>query len=89
MIAKVFAVRLGAEGIAVYDIQPGVIETDMTRAVKDAYQRRIKEEGLTLLPRLGEPAEIGRIIATLATGGLPYTTGHVISADAGMLVSRF
>ena len=89
MIAKVFAVRLGGEGVAVYDIQPGVIETEMTRAVKDAYQRRIGEEGLTLFPRLGEPAEIGRIIATLATGGLPYTTGHVISADAGMLVSRF
>lgn len=89
MIAKVFAVRLGGEGIAVYDIQPGVIETDMTRAVRDLYQKRIFEQGLTLFPRLGDPSEIGRIIATLATGGLPYTTGHVISADAGMLVSRF
>lgn len=89
MIAKVFAVRLGGEGIAVYDIQPGVIETDMTRAVRDLYQKRISEQGLTLFPRLGDPSEIGRIIATLATGGLPYTTGHVISADAGMLVSRF
>lgn len=89
MIAKVFAVRLGGEGIAVYDIQPGVIETDMTRVVRDMYQKRISEQGLTLFPRLGDPSEIGRIIATLATGGLPYTTGHVISADAGMLVSRF
>lgn len=89
MIAKVFAVRLGGEGIAVYDIQPGVIETDMTRAARDMYQKRISEQGLTLFPRLGDPSEIGRIIATLATGGLPYTTGHVISADAGMLVSRF
>ena len=89
MIAKVFAVRLGGEGIAVYDIQPGVIETDMTRVARDMYQKRISEQGLTLFPRLGEPSEIGRIIATLATGGLPYTTGHVISADAGMLVSRF
>lgn len=89
MIAKVFAVRLGGEGIAVYDIQPGVIETTMTRVARDMYQKRITEEGLTLFPRLGDPSEIGRIIATLATGGLPYTTGHVISADAGMLVSRF
>jgi 3-oxoacyl-[acyl-carrier protein] reductase len=89
MIAKVFAVRLGGEGIAVYDIQPGVIETDMTRVARDMYQKRISEQGLTLFPRLGDPSEIGRIIATLATGGLPYTTGHVISADAGMLVSRF
>ena len=88
MISKVFAVRLGAENIAVYDVQPGLIETDMTRPVLDMYQRRI-EEGMTLLPRMGQPADLGRIIATLAEGALPYTTGHVISADAGMLVSRF
>lgn len=89
MISRVFAVRLGGDGVAVYDIQPGVIETDMTRKVKDDYRRRIESEGLTLFPRLGQPRDIGQIIATLATGGLPYTTGQVIAADAGMLVSRF
>lgn len=89
MSSKVFAVRLGGEGIAVYDIQPGLIETDMTRLVADVYRRRVAEEALTLLPRLGAPEEVGRIVATLAGGGLPYTTGHVISVDAGMLVSRY
>ncbi|MCP4317859.1 MAG: 3-ketoacyl-ACP reductase [Hyphomicrobiales bacterium] len=89
MISKTFAVRLGEENIAVYDVQPGLIETDMTKTVKGTYQRRIDEEGLTLFPRLGQPVEMGRIVATLATGGLPYTTGQTISADAGMLVSRF
>jgi 3-oxoacyl-[acyl-carrier protein] reductase len=89
MISKVFAVRLGAENIAVYDIQPGVIETAMTSVVKDAYERRIRDEGLTLLPRMGKPEEVGRIVATVAGGALPYTTGQVISADAGMLVQRF
>ncbi len=89
MISKAFSVRLGAENIAVYDIQPGLIETAMTRPVVDMYQRRIDDDALTLLPRLGQPEDVGRIIATLATGGLPYTTGHVISADAGLLVSRF
>lgn len=89
MTSKVFAVRLGGEGIAVYDVQPGVIETAMTSVVKDSYERRIQDEGLTLLPRMGRPEDVGRIIATLASGGLPYTTGHVISADAGMLVQRF
>ncbi|MGE0279806.1 MAG: 3-ketoacyl-ACP reductase [Rhizobiaceae bacterium] len=89
MTSKVFAVRLGGEGIAVYDIQPGVIETAMTSVVKDSYEHRIRDEGLTLLPRMGRPEEVGRIIATLASGALPYTTGHVISADAGMLVQRF
>ena len=43
----------------------------------------------TLFPRIGQPEEMGRIIAALASGALPYTTGQVISADAGMLVPRF
>ena len=89
MISQVFAVRLGQENVAVYDIRPGLIATDMTKPVIEDYQRRIDEEGLTLLPRIGQPADIGGIVATLANGDLPYTTGQVISADAGMLVSRF
>ena len=89
MIAKILAVRLGRENIAVYDIQPGLIETDMTGPVIEDYKRRVAEEGITLLPRVGKPEDMGAIMATLASGGLPYTTGHVISADGGMLVSRF
>ncbi len=89
MIAKVFAVRLGAEGIAVYDIQPGLIDTDMTKTVKQMYEQRIAEEGATLIPRMGKPADVGKIIATLASGGMPYTTGHTIMADAGLILPRF
>jgi 3-oxoacyl-[acyl-carrier protein] reductase len=88
MVSKALAVRLGSEKIAVYDIQPGLIATEMTAPVIEAYRRRA-EEGLTLLPRIGAPEEVGRIVATLATGRLPYTTGQTISADAGMLVPRF
>lgn len=88
MIARTFAVRLGREGIAVYDIQPGVIETAMTAPARDAYAERIAG-GLTLLPRAGQPGDVGGIIAMLASGGLPYTTGHAISVDGGMLVPRF
>ena len=88
MISKTFAVRLGVENVAVYDVQPGLIETDMTAPVIDHY-RKAASDGLTLLPRVGQPCEVGQIIATLASGRLPYTTGQVISADAGMLVSRF
>ncbi|MEO6300518.1 MAG: 3-ketoacyl-ACP reductase [Paracoccaceae bacterium] len=88
MVSKALAVRLGPENIAVYDVQPGLIATEMTAAVIASYRKRA-EEGLTLLPRVGQPAEIGMIIASLATGRLPYTTGQVISADAGMLVPRF
>ncbi len=88
MIAKGWAVRLGREGIAVYDLQPGLIATDMTAGVIDQYQKRAKE-GLTLLPHVGQPEDMGTIIATLATGKLPYTTGLSIAADGGMLVPRF
>lgn len=88
MVSKALAVRLGAENIAVYDVQPGLIATEMTAPVIEAYTKRA-EDGLTLFPRVGQPADMGKIIASLATGQLPYTTGQVISADAGMLVPRF
>jgi 3-oxoacyl-[acyl-carrier protein] reductase len=88
MASKAWAVRLAREGIHVYDVQPGLIATDMTAAVIDTYRARA-EAGLTLLPRVGTPEEMGQIIATLASGRLPYTTGQVISADGGLLVPRF
>ncbi len=88
MISKVFAVRLGPEGIAVFDVQPGLIETDMTKPVIASYQKRA-EEGLCLIPRVGQPEEAAKVIATLASGDLPYTTGQVISVDGGMFVPRF
>ena len=88
MVSKALAVRLGPENIAVYDVQPGLIETDMTAPVIEDYRKRAAD-GLTLFPRIGQPEEIGRLIAALASGELPYTTGQVISADGGMLVPRF
>lgn len=88
MVSKTFAVRLGGEGIHVYDVQPGLIATQMTAPVLDQYERRA-QEGLTVLPRVGTPEDMGTIIATLASGKLPYTTGQVISADGGLLIPRF
>ncbi len=88
MVSRVWAVRLGAEGVAVYDVRPGVIDTDMTSPVIGDYARRAAE-GLTLIPRVGQPGDVGEIIGSLASGKLPYTTGQVISADGGMLVPRF
>lgn len=88
MVSKTWAVRLGPQNIAVYDVRPGLIDTDMTAPVIEQYAERAKR-GLTLLPRVGLPSEVGEIIATLASGRLPYTTGQVIAADAGMLVPRF
>lgn len=88
MSSKAWAVRLGRENIAVYDVQPGLIATEMTAPVIDHYEERARA-GLTLFPRIGQPADVGGIIGALASGKLPYTTGQVISADAGLLVPRF
>ena len=88
MISKAFAIRLGNDEIPVFDVQPGLIRTSMTAPVIENYTERARS-GLTLFPRVGAPEEIGRLIAGLASGALPYTTGQAISADGGMLVSRF
>lgn len=88
MIAKLFAFRLADHGINTYDVQPGVIRTDMTRNVWDSYGAQI-EGGLTQIKRWGEAEDIGRAIATLASGAMPYSTGHSFPIDGGMLMPRF
>ena len=88
MVAKSFAVRLGAEGIGVYDLRPGVIATDMTASVMDEYLERIAS-GLTLEPRIGLPEDVAKAVVTLSTGGLPYANGAAIAIDGGLLTPRF
>ncbi len=88
MIAKLFAVRLGAEGIGSYEIQPGLIETDMSAPARDMYIKRAKE-GLTIVPHLGQPRDMGSVAAALATGQLAFATGQSIQADGGLLIHRF
>ena len=79
MVSKALAVRLGRENVAVYDVQPGLISTEMTAPVIEAYRER-SAQGLTLFPRVGEPAEVGTLIASLATGRLPL---HNRTVDPG------
>ncbi len=88
MMSKLFAARLSDEDIGVYEIQPGLIETDMTAPVKAKYDALI-EGGLTTIKRFGSPEDIGQIAVTLADGLLPYTSGQAIQADGGLLTVRF
>ena len=87
MAARLFAVRLAAHGIPVYEIRPGIIETDMTAGVKEAYDTRIAE-GLVPERRWGTPDDVGRIVAALLRGDAPYATGSVIDVDGGLSVPR-
>lgn len=82
---NLWAVRLAEFGIDVYEIQPGIIRSDMTSGVTEKYDRLIAE-GLTHDRRWGEPEDIGRAIAALARGDIPYATGQVLKIDGGMTI---
>jgi len=84
MMTRLFAVRLASYGINVYEVRPGIVATDMTAAVQEKYDRLILEEGLTLLPRWGQPEDVARIVTAIAGGALPYSTGEIIYVDGGM-----
>ncbi|HET6722295.1 MAG TPA: SDR family oxidoreductase, partial [Chitinophagaceae bacterium] len=83
-----FAVRLGEFDIPVYEVRPGVIDTDMTAAVKEKYDKLI-DEGLTIQKRWGYPDDVGKAVSALAIGSFPYSTGQVIMVDGGITLSRF
>lgn len=87
MAAQLWAVRLAEYDIPVYEVRPGIIQTDMTAPVQERYNRLIAE-GLTLQRRWGTPDDVGRAVAMLARGDLPYSTGAVIMVDGGLTVAR-
>jgi 3-oxoacyl-[acyl-carrier protein] reductase len=87
MAARLFAVRLAPEGIPVYEVRPGVIATDMTAGVREAYDRRIRE-GLIPDNRWGQPEDVGRAVAALVRGDVPYATGTIVHVDGGLSLPR-
>jgi NAD(P)-dependent dehydrogenase (short-subunit alcohol dehydrogenase family) len=88
MVTRLFAVRLAEYGIRVFEVRPGVIETDMTAAVHEQYSQRIAE-GLAPIRRWGTPADVGWAVAALASGALPFSTGDVLNVDGGFHLRRF
>ena len=83
MVAQLFAVRLADEGIRVYEVRPGVIETDMTAPVRESYDQRIAD-GLAPIRRWGRPEDVGNAVAVLASGAIDYATGQILYIDGGL-----
>ncbi|MEQ4300469.1 3-ketoacyl-ACP reductase [Plantactinospora sp. B6F1] len=83
MTAQLYAARLAEHGINVYEIRPGVIETDMTGPVRARYDDLILNQGLTPIRRWGQPEDVGRAVVAVATDLLPFSTGQVIDVDGG------
>jgi NAD(P)-dependent dehydrogenase (short-subunit alcohol dehydrogenase family) len=87
MAAQLYAVRLAEHGINVYEIQPGIIRSDMTAGVTEKYDTLI-EAGLLLQKRWGTPEDIGKACAALAEGYFGYATGATIEVGGGFGVRR-
>jgi NAD(P)-dependent dehydrogenase (short-subunit alcohol dehydrogenase family) len=84
MVTRLFAARLAEHGINVYEISPGLIETDMTRvaSVRDYYSAKLAA-GLAPINRWGKPEEVGLAVAAIARGDFPFSTGMVLPVDGG------
>jgi 3-oxoacyl-[acyl-carrier protein] reductase len=87
MLTPLYAARLAEHGINVYEIRPGIIATDMTRPVQEKYDKLIGE-GLTPIKRWGMPEDVGKAVAAIAEGSLPFSTGEIINVDGGFHLRR-
>jgi NAD(P)-dependent dehydrogenase (short-subunit alcohol dehydrogenase family) len=87
MATQLWAARLTEYNIDVFEVRPGIIATDMTSGVKEKYDRLI-ESGLLLNKRWGTPADVGKTIAALARGDIPYAPGQVLVIDGGLTLQR-
>lgn len=87
MMTKLYADRLAEYNIGVFEISPGIIQTDMTSAVKDKYDKLIAE-GLTPIKRWGQPEDVAKAVGAIAEGRFDFSTGTVINVDGGFHLRR-
>lgn len=87
MAAQLWAARLAEAGIQVYELRPGIMETDMTKGVKDKYDALIGQ-GVVPQKRWGYPQDVGRAVRSLLEGDFAFSTGTVFNLDGGFHISR-
>lgn len=83
-LSKALAKELGPSGITVNCLCPGVIDTDMNRALGEETLRSLAED--TPLMRLGKPEDVANAVLFLASDAASFITGQVISVDGGYAV---
>jgi NAD(P)-dependent dehydrogenase (short-subunit alcohol dehydrogenase family) len=82
MSVALFAQRLAAQGVLVFEIRPGIIRTDMIAAVEKVYDEKIAG-GLLPQRRMGEAGDVARAVRAIADGLLDYSAGQVLNVDGG------
>ncbi|MEJ2061132.1 MAG: 3-oxoacyl-ACP reductase FabG [Gammaproteobacteria bacterium] len=80
--SKSLAREVGSRGITVNTVAPGFIDTDMTRALPEAQREALLNQ--IALGRLGQPEEIARVVAFLASEDASYITGETLHVNGGM-----
>lgn len=83
MITKLFAVRLAPDNIKVFEIRPGIIDTDMISCVKEKYDN-MAQNGKIPAGRIGDVSDYAKSVLSILSGGLDYATGTVIELGGGM-----
>ncbi|WEZ82746.1 3-ketoacyl-ACP reductase [Rhizobium sp. 32-5/1] len=81
------ALRLAETDIAVFEVRPGIVRSDMTANVSGKYDALI-DGGLVPMKRWGEADDIGGMVAALASGRFGFATGTVIHADGALSIGR-
>ena len=81
-LVKHFAATLGARGIRVNAVAPGVIDTDMSRFAKTDDGRGFIL-GIQALQRIGQPDDVGPVVAFLASDAARWVTGDTLRVDGG------
>lgn len=87
MMTRLLAVRLAEERIQVFEICPGIIESDMTAPVREKYDRLIAD-GLSPIRRWGTPEDVARAVAAIVADSFPFSTGEQINIDGGFHIRR-
>jgi NAD(P)-dependent dehydrogenase (short-subunit alcohol dehydrogenase family) len=87
MMTQLFALRLAPAGICVYEVRPGIIRTAMTAPASARYDALIAQ-GLSPIARWGTAADVGRTVANLARGNMPFSTGQAFHVDGGLHIHR-
>lgn len=83
MAVQLWAAKLAAENIQVFEIRPGIMATDMTTGVKDKYDKIIGEGQVVPMKRWGQGEDIGKAAVALVSGAFPFSTGDVFNVDGG------
>jgi len=87
MMTRLYADKLSDYNIPVFEVRPGIIQTDMTKSVQKKYDT-LFSQGITPLSRWGTPEDVAKCVTAIALNHFPYSTGQIFNVDGGFHLHR-